>query len=314
MSSLITTNTEDHINNVILEIDPDDLKQTDKCAPGAKFSHGSCIEVELLDEMAKAYNDYTKKDKIRRSKNLLLLNPQKYKLYLVQSIKKRLNQCSNQVCWTEQKFVDTMNDKTRHILYKLTHLPKSPEGKFEWLNTININEVMEQYENTYDQFKFFGAIPMDFAELRQCDNINKLNFKEFLDSGKSQIGIVLNLDEHYKGGSHWVGFFADLKEKQVYYFDSVGTKPEARVRKLMRKISNYIMEHHGVSMDDIDVDYNTIQHQFDDFDCGVYSMNFLIRMARGETFKDIVNTPINDKTMNKCRNKYFNKNYISESE
>lgn len=313
MADTNTSEIEAQVDEVIIKIDPKDMKQTDQCAPGVTFNNGSCIDVELLHEMAESYDNYVKDNKIKLSKKLLILNPQKYKLYLVHEIKKRLNTCTTQACWTEQKFVDMMDNKSRKILYNMTHAPKSPEGKFEWLNTININEVMEQYEKIHTQFKFFGAIPMDFASLSQCDNINKLDYNEFIKN-KSQIGIVLNLDEHFKGGSHWVALYADLQKKQVYYFDSVGTKPEPRVRKLMRKITQFIMDHHGVSIDKVDVNYNTVQHQFDDFDCGVYSMNFLIRMARGEKFNDIVNNPINDKTMNKCRKKYFNKNYKSESE
>jgi hypothetical protein len=308
------SNTDEHINSVIMDIDPKDIKQTDKCAPGVTFSNGSCIEVGLLDEMASAYNEHSgSNNKIRRSRTMLTVNPQKYKLYLVHEIKKRLNHCTTQVCWTEEKFVDMMNDKSRKILYNMTHLPKSPAGKFEWLSTVNINEVMAQYEEQYDQFKFFGAVPMDFAKLPQCDELNNLDYNEFIKT-KSQMGLVLNLDEHYKGGSHWVALFADLKKGCVFYFDSVGTAPEPRVRKLMRTISKFIMEHNSIKMDDVRADYNTVQHQFDDFDCGVYSMNFIIRMARGEKFDDICKSPVKDDVMNKCRMAYFNKSYKSESE
>ena len=46
----------------------------------------------------------------------------------------------------------------------------------------------------------------------------------------------MNLDEHYKKGSHWVALYADLSKYQVYYFDSVGKKPRKRIKKFINKI------------------------------------------------------------------------------
>ena len=57
--------------------------------------------------------------------------------------------------------------------------------------------------------------------------------------------------------------------------------------------------------DDYDVRFNKIQHQFKNTECGVYSINFIIRLLGGETFDDIVNNITNDDKMNACRKTYF---------
>jgi len=57
--------------------------------------------------------------------------------------------------------------------------------------------------------------------------------------------------------------------------------------------------------EEYDVRYNKLQHQFKNSECGVYSMNFIIRILEGETFDKIVNKITNDDKMNSCRSVYF---------
>ena len=47
-------------------------------------------------------------------------------------------------------------------------------------------------------------------------------------------------------------------------------------------------------MSKFDIRYNNVQHQFKNSECGVYSINFVIRLAQGETFNDIVNNITKD--------------------
>jgi hypothetical protein len=72
----------------------------------------------------------------------------------------------------------------------------------------------------------------------------------------------------------------------------------------MRRISIFCKEHMGIN--DLKVDYNKIQHQRENSECGVYSMNFILRLLKGDSFETICNSKIPDKQINKCRNVYFN--------
>ena len=65
------------------------------------------------------------------------------------------------------------------------------------------------------------------------------------------------------------------------------------------------MKSKGLRDSEIDVRFNKIQHQFKNTECGVYSMNFIIRLLNGETFDDIVNNITKDDEMNACRKEYF---------
>ena len=57
---------------------------------------------------------------------------------------------------------------------------------------------------------------------------------------------------------------------------------------------------------DIDIRYNPIQHQKGQTECGVYSINFLLRLLKGESFTEIIHRKMSDHEINKCRDYYFN--------
>ena len=60
--------------------------------------------------------------------------------------------------------------------------------------------------------------------------------------------------------------------------------------------------------DEYDVRYNKNQHQFKNTECGVYSMNFIIRLLDNEDFDNIVDNITKDDAMNACRKEYFRNN------
>lgn len=274
-----------------------------KCAPSKIFENYSCIPLNLLIAMAKAYNDESKnKNKIVLYANLDTLNPNKYKAHLVKSFQDRLSSvCSDQKCWTKQKFINNLKREYREELQHGTFRPTGPKGKFEWLNTLNINEVMVQYEKKYKDFKFMGAVPIDFEELSGL-GFQNINFGDFLKEGIKKLGIIFNLDEHYKPGSHWVGLYIDLNGK-IYFFDSYGIRPDPRIRKFMRKVARFCK--YDLNNKNIEINYNKNRHQYEGSECGVYSINFILRMLKGESFDNICKNKIPDKVINQCRKVYF---------
>lgn len=293
------------MNNNIDNIKEVELKneKDSRCAPKYKFGDGSCIPLHMLIKMAEAYNAVDNKNPIKLLVSLETLNPKKYKKYLVKEFDKRLDRvCDDQRCWIKQEFVKKMNNNDSYYLKKKVFRPKGPNGKFTWLNTFNVNDVMEQYEDKYPEFKFFGAVPIDFDELSQLELSNNYNYNDLVKKGIYKIGVVFNLDEHYKSGSHWVSSYCDLKNGHVYYFDSYGYKPEKRIRKFLRSVAKYIQNTQKVEPV---VNFNKVRHQYDNYDCGVYSINFIQRLLDGETFENITRNKTLDKDMNKNRDVYF---------
>lgn len=290
--SVSSVNTED--------IMPND-KASVKCAPAIKFSSGSCIDLPILVEMANAYNKVND-NTIKLHQRLETLNPKKYKKYLLKEIKVRYdNVCDSQLCWTQQDFIKKMNKMMKDELLKYTFRPEGPKGKFEWLNTTHLNEVMEQYEKKYSDFKFLGAVPMDFDKLPVL-GIKDLDLKDLYNKGIKKLGVIFNLDEHWQSGSHWVAGFSDLEKGKSFFYDSYGVAPDKRARELLRRFAKFSQDQFKVRADSR---HNKTRHQFGNSECGMYSLNFILELLDGKEFDDICNTKIPDKQVNNLRPVFF---------
>jgi hypothetical protein len=292
-----------------------------KCAPNKKFNDGSCFSIDSLKLIANEYNK-------NNSKNKININDDQ-KDMVNQLTKAFSKSCSNQICWLRTDIVKNLKNED---ITNNTFRPPGPSTGYDWLSTTNINDVINQYENTYDDFVFLGALPNDFQELPVL-GLSNIDFDDFVEGGKTKIGLVLNLDTHDKSGSHWVGLYINLKKNQIYYFDSLGNKPSKRVKKFNNKVLNYMYKKKynkelnigslinkisnnkqnsskyitmlNNKLNDFDIRHNNIQHQKENSECGVYSINFIIRSVKGESFDSITKNITSDLEINECRKVYF---------
>lgn len=288
----------------------------DKCAPGKNYTDGSCFTKKDLEIISLALNkEIDDKININQNKKDLVKD-------LENKFKKEYN-CNDQKCWLGQKFIKKINNEE---ISKYTFRPKGPDGKHTWLSTTNINEVIDQYENLNDDFLYLGTVPYDFEDLDDL-GIKNLDLKKIQNDGINKLGMVINLDYHYESGSHWVALYTDLKKNQIYFFDSFAKKPRKKIKNFINKLTKYLykkeynvglninkvlenLEGGGKSkeienLSKFDIRYNNIQHQFKNSECGVYSINFIVRLAKGESFKNIINNITKDDEMNLCREVYF---------
>jgi hypothetical protein len=297
-----------HVRDVVNKIE-ENITPPGKCAPSKTFEDGSCFTLDNLKSIANEYNK-NYRDKIPLSK--IGDNKKRLLRYLTIKMSSRYG-CKTQECWLRSKEVKLLKDED--IKYN-TFRPAGPKKQFEWLSTTDINKVMYQYEFKHPEFKFLGAVPSDFDELPQYGTTD-LDFGK-LEKTTYKLGLVINLDTHNMGGSHWVALFVNLRENQIYYFDSFGKKPQKRVTLFIRRILTYMYNKKFKteidmdefmkkfhSSDDYDIRFNKIQHQFKNSECGVYSMNFIIRLLGGKDFDSIVENITNDDIMNSCRKIYF---------
>ena len=166
-------------------------KEEEKCAPSRKYSEGTCFTIDELKSIANSYNKYIKKGKLNskvKSKYIKITDNKKD--LLIQLTDRLENVCNDQICWLKQNFIKDLNNKE---ITKKTFRPEGPDGRFEWLNTLHINDVMEQYEDKYTDFKFYGAVPIDFHKLPFL-GIRDINLDDLYNSGKKKLGFVFNLD------------------------------------------------------------------------------------------------------------------------
>jgi hypothetical protein len=175
-----------------------------------------------------------------------------------------------------------------------------------WLDSLNIADVMNQFEEVYPKFEFMGPFPIDFAapnpyekDSGKClmNEMCELRVTKALHNGTDSIGIVYNLDPHFKSGSHWVANFVDLKNHMCYYFDSYGMKPPHQVEKFMRWLTTQDPT--------MKLAYSARRLQYKNTECGVYSIYFIIRMLLGDEFTEFSRRKPTDADMLQLRNCLF---------
>jgi hypothetical protein len=174
-----------------------------------------------------------------------------------------------------------------------------------WLDTNNIADVMNQYEEarTKDgvkEFEFMGPFPIDFAapdpykksgEEKTClmNEMCEIRVKKALENGTRSIGIVYNLDPHFKSGSHWVANYIDLAGHRCYYFDSYGVKPPSQIETFMKWLA--------VQDPEMKLESNGRRLQYSNTECGMYCIYMIIRMLEGDTFLEITRRKPKDADM-----------------
>ena len=133
-------------------------------------------------------------------------------------------------------------------------------------------------------------------------DVCELNLKAEYDRGIRGIGIIFNLDPHFKSGSHWVALYIDLrsiKKPGAYYFDSYGMETPPLVARLMRALKLQIPQQ--------TLAYNARRFQFSTTECGVYSMYFIVCMIHHIPFKKFCKDSVPDGFMLQLREAFFSK-------
>jgi len=295
-------------------MEPNKVNPMDKiCAPARKFEYSSCMNVQELETIARAWNSAhpnlpKKQIKLYKSgagSGSNNFNTDKYKLYLLSQCYEKINECDTQLCWTQHnKVVHNLDPNMHNILAHQVWAPVGPYGynNFTWLNTLDINRVLHQYELVFPHFKFLGALPNDFDNLPLL-GIRNLNYKALLDKQKTQLGFVFNLDTSQQTGSHWVAAYANLLKGQVYYYDSFAVRPTKEVNKLLNRICDFCKTE--LNIQESVPEYNRIRHQYGESECGVFSIEFIHKLLQGITFEKYCKSKPNDAKINKLRTKFF---------
>ena len=209
----------------------------------------------------------------------------------------------------------TLSDDVKKDLRKRYLRPRRPKGwdadPDMWLDNFNIQHVMQQYQEAYPWFKFLGIFPIDFSapnpykkDRQECLNkeVCSLNLQAEYAKGVRGIGMVFNLDPHFKGGSHWVGLYINLQNIQkpfVGYFDSYAVRPPPLIARLMKSLTLQIKT--------CELGSNARRYQYGQSECGMFSLYFIICMIHGISFKEFCKDAVDDKTMLQLRKILFSK-------
>jgi hypothetical protein len=265
-----------------------------QCHPrvgSSRPSHG-CLPVEILERSAKELG-------------VPLQSPA--------LLRKALEQKLNVAPGHEYSFLQALplSTEEKATLAKTYLRPLQPskwkEDPDMWLDSLNIDAVMKQYEEAFPAFEFMGPFPIDFAAPdpytksgpKQCliKEICGIRMSDALKQGTKSIGIIYNLDPHFKDGSHWVANYIDIPNHKCYYFDSYGYEPPKQVATFMKWLTTQDPK--------MKLMYNARRFQHLGSECGMYSMYFIIRMLAGDEFRPFCRKQPRDSVMLDLRDWLF---------
>lgn len=219
--------------------------------------------------------------------------------------------CNKESCWIKQMSLGSKMEKD--LLESFA--PESPKewkkNPNEWLTSIDIVEVMNQYEKTYKCFEFLGPSPIDFDTHKlfgECvwEELCHFNLSKQIKRGKTKIGIIFNTDPHNKPGEHWISLFINVKKAQIYFFDSTGNKVPTQIKTFVDMVTEQGQSLKPPIHFKFDQNY-PVEHQYKNTECGIYSIFFLVHMLEDKiTGKYLKTHVLKDEYMQKFRKVYFN--------
>jgi hypothetical protein len=267
---------------------------------GKSINKGSCYTRKVINRIKKSFNKNNKSNKIKSTNNQTIYN----------ELSTKMKNCDDESCW-----LNDIEEKEQKILRSKSFSPNKPDdwikNPVEWLSNFDILNVLKQYEEKYQNFKFIGPSPIDFNSTpygnNQCvwDELCNFKLKYYNDLNFDSIGVVFNLDKHNESGSHWVSLFISIKYNLIYYFDSAANDIPREINEFVDLI---IKQSLGKFKFLTNVPH---QHQYENTECGMYSLFFIITMLdESMTMKKKINLfskrRLNDKYIQLFRKKYFN--------
>ena len=276
-----------------------------KCSPLTKKNKFTCLEKNTLLKLKELWNKKHPDDSIKTNDT--------HKIWIF--LQHRLsNVCNKESCWLKQEFVKGKLNYNNEINFSFA--PKSPDNwkknPNQWLSSIDILNVMKQYEHAYKCFEFIGPSPIDFDSIEmygKCvwEELCHFNLQKQIKNGKTKIGIIFNTDPHNKGGEHWISLFINIKKGKIFFFDSAGAHIPVEIMTFVNRVMKQGKELKSKPINfHFDQNY-PVEHQYGGTECGVYSIYFIVHMLEDKITSHYLKTHIlKDEYIEKFRKIYFN--------
>jgi len=224
--------------------------------------------------------------------------------------------CNKESCWIKQIVKDTAVEKELESELMDSFAPESPsdwvKNPNEWLSSVDIMEVMSQYEKAYKCFEFLGPSPIDYDSHKlygECvwEELCHFNLSEQIKNHKTKIGIIFNTHTHDKPGEHWISLFVNINTGKIFFFDSAGQPIPKQINKFVENLKEQGLKLNPPIYFQFDQNYPT-EHQYKNTECGIYSLFFIVHMLEDKiTGNYLKNHVLKDEYMEKFRKIYFNR-------
>jgi hypothetical protein len=272
--------------------------------PHAVSESKTCYSNDSLEKLKSAWNARHPDEAIKST------DPNEIWAFLRQQMSRV---CKNEACWLRKLLITEDKGKYRDLL-NYTFAPPAPKNWIKkpttWLTSVDIENVMKQYEHAYPSFMFLGPAPIDFdAKMETGDyvwkDIHNFNLENMIKRGKRQFGFIFNTDPHTKSGAHWISMFVDVRNAFIFFFDSTSDDIPPEIKALTDRI---IAAGERLSPKlELKLIVNKKDHQYKNTECGMYSIFMISNVLTGKMKPaDFAVKRISDEFMIKFRKTYFN--------
>ena len=272
------------------------------CSPKQHNLEYSCLSSDVLVKIAKALN---KLDGIQVKHEGV---PEKVLYKKICNVMENNFNCKNEACWLKiRKLMNNLSSEDASYFrdHFRPHMPNEIVNDYtKWISNFDIEAVLNQHHRETPGVYSYGAVPIDFKKCSVSSDLCRINLKNHIDKNEDKLVIVFNTDDSSGPGKHWMAMYVDINGKNldnqpgIYFLDSFANKPMNEVTELIDKLKQQ-----GKSINkEFIVTINDKPLQRNNFSCGFYCMHFLEHMIKGLSFKEYINSGLNDKKMIEYRN------------
>jgi hypothetical protein len=227
-------------------------------------------------------------------------------------VSKKVIGCGDQACIIDHMHKKKLINDHEYKGEMMNIKPSGPAVTKDWLNDLNIKEVLHRYNQKFRKrkgtsFYYFPYQMIDFMEFNT--SFARADWPQLMEYYNT-FGVVINTDRwKTKGaGIHWFCLFIDARKKPlitVEYFNSSGNRPLIEIVNWYHNVFETSIESakQGLTSQFIRAVDHEIQK--DKHSCGVYCLFYIYYRLLGvsvEEFKSLTNT---DAKMNEFRKFLF---------
>jgi hypothetical protein len=185
--------------------------------------------------------------------------------------------------------------------------PLGPRDNNKWFNNTDIDSVLEQIQRKYTD-KHFLHIEFQMSDFEKTGTaLATLDWPSKYKEGFRSFGTVFNTDTSSGSGEHWFAVFAcfddNANEFTIEYFNSSGELPMNPIAKWMKRVKHEWQIHFDKPISDVVV--TRIVNQEDNWNCGSYSLYYIISRLDGVPYQYFKNNKIGDEKMQLFRKFLF---------
>lgn len=229
---------------------------------------------------------------------------------VLNNLKKKYN-CDTEICVLKQPEIKSIVGRENiDLIINEYFKPTGPRDNNKWLSNNDIDSVLFQMKKKYENKHFYhiNFQMIDFEKMQT--ELATLNWPEKYKEGYRCFGTVLNTDVSTNNGKHWFALFASFQDSDeeftVEYFNSSGELPMNQITEYMKKVKHMWQSHFTKPINDIIV--TRIVNQFDGWNCGSYSLYYIISRLNGVPYSYFRTNHIGDDNMQLFRTYLFRDN------